>query len=115
MPKSDFAEPKNQNNFGKFNLNYNWLSKRYGRVLELMEIEAVMIDWDYQLLLLLKRIEVLPDNRMAAKHMQSLKKRFDRERKFFDCYKSFIDELLVKEDASKWACASSHVVFYGSS
>lgn len=62
-----------------------------------MEIEAVMIDWDYQLLSLLKRTEVLSDNRMAGKHIQSLKKRFERERKFSDSYKIFIDELLVKE------------------
>ena len=63
----------------KFNLNYNLLFKNE-KFSELMENEIDMIDGHYQLLLPLKEV-ILPDNRVAAmKRMQSLSKKFARDR-----------------------------------
>ena len=96
MYELDFAEPKLQNSFGKFNLSFNLPSKNF-RFLELRKNETVMVDAHYQFQLkqkLKQKEVVLPENRVAAiRHMQSLKKRFDRNRKFFYSYKSFIDKL----------------------
>ena len=80
----------------KINLNYDNLSKNNRRLLELMEREAVNIDVHYQLPLPLKDKElVLPNNRMAAmKHMESLKKRFERDELFYSQYKRFMGELI---------------------
>ena len=82
MHEFDFVEPKLQNNFDKCNLNFNLLSKN-DRLIELMEDEKIMIDVYYQFQLSLKQKEVIfPKNRVVAiKHMQSLKKIFDRDTK----------------------------------
>ena len=72
-----------------------------------MERKAVKIDGHCQLPLPLKDKELLLlNNRMAAmKHMQSLKKRFERDEPFYSQYKCFMDELINKEYARKCDCA----------
>ena len=85
----DIVEPELQHSVNnKINLNYDNLSKNDKRFLELMEREAVRTDGYYQLPLPLKDKKlVLPNNRMAAmKHMQSLKKRFERDEQFYSQY-----------------------------
>ena len=88
----DFVEPESQyyvNN--KIYLNYDNLSKKDRRFLEVMEREAVRIDGHYQLPLPLKNKELmLSNNRMTIrKYMQSLKKRFERDEQFYSQYKCF--------------------------
>ena len=104
----DFVEPESQYSVNnKINFNYDNLSKNDKRLLELMEREAVKIDGHYQLPLPLKDKELAsPNNRMAAmKRMQSLKKRFKRDERFYSQYKCFMDESIYKKYVRKCDCA----------
>ena len=71
--------------------------------LRLMDQETVQVDNHYEVLLPLKSTDVtFPNNKSAAmKRLNSLKKRFIRDKSFHKMYKTFIEDMLQKGYARK--------------
>ena len=71
--------------------------------LRLMDREIVQVVNHYEVLLPLKSTDVnFPNNKSAAmKRLNSLKRRFIRDKSFHEMYKTFIDDMLLKGYARK--------------
>ena len=71
--------------------------------LRLMDQETVQVDNHYEVPLALKSTDVtFPNNKSAAmKRLNSLKRRFIRDKSFYEMYKVFIDDMLQRSYARK--------------
>ena len=103
----DVVEPGSQYSVNnKIKLNYDNLSKNGKRFLELMKREVIKIDGHHQLPLPRNDKELVSlNNRMAVmKHMQSLKKSFEKDELFYSQNKCSVDELINEKYARKCDC-----------
>ena len=81
MCKQDFVEPQLQHCAIKISINYDKLSRKNRRFLDLMDQKAVKVDGHYKLSLPLKDENIqLPNNQAAAmKHLESLRRKFEKD------------------------------------
>ena len=112
MYEHNFVELQLQHCVKKISINYDELSRNDGRFLDLMDQKAVKVDGHYKLPLPLKDEDIqLPNNRAAAmKRLESLRRKFERDDRFFKEYKNFMEELTEKEYARKCDCKGSVAV-----
>ena len=98
MYENDLVEPQLQHCTNKISINYDKLSRNDRRFLDLMDQKAIKVDGHYELLLPLKDEDIrLPNNRTAAmKRLESLRRKFERNDRFFKKYKNFMEEMIEK-------------------
>ena len=103
MYEHDFVEPQLQHCDNKMNINYDKLSRNDRRFLDLMDQKAVKVDGHYELPLPLKDEDIrLPNNRaVAMKRLESLRRKFEKDDRFFKEHKNFMEKLMVKRYARK--------------
>ena len=98
MYEHDFVEPQLQHCANKISFSYDKLSRNDRRFLDLMDQKAVKVDGLYELALSLKDEDIrLPNNRAAAmKRLESLRRKIEKDDRFFEEYKNFMEELMEK-------------------
>ena len=93
MYEHDFVEPQLQLCANKISINYDKLSRKDGRFLDLIDQKAVKVNGHYEVPLSLKDEDIrLPINRAhAMKRLESLRRKFEKDDRFFKEYKNFYE------------------------
>ena len=110
MYELDFVEPKMLFN-NLMTDKIEEISYEGKRVLRIMNEQTIKVGNQYWTPLPLENPAMMPNNRrMVEKRAQYLKRRFERDPKYFQHYKSFMDVIISKGYITKW---KGHLLHHG--